>query len=482
MRLITILSRRLENELGETVTDRMSLAFLTEIESVPYITERLCKIFSRYPGYLHAFLQYLPTEHFPILYRIMAHPVIDDRYDSYRIRFRELCEIHEWSGQYFHRFFSRVIANHPEYLESLTSSSQLNEIATGQLALVDVYPTAAEKKAALGDYYDLEFVRIGIGTMHGTDLRVTNREFTEFCDHYIEKLFDLCTEEVERESRGGVPDTDSFAFIVAGGHAREQAYDDDWDLIAIVDTEDPELIAHATRVVTRMNREILKRGLLPHYRLGEILEGFVTPLSRLEEYLASGDEDCFIDLSQLLGARLLVGSGGMKTRLNERILDRFIFDQRDDYIARMIKEIRSRQGAMGDCSTDTCNLKETRGGLRDIEAVALIMKAWLGIHAPISQDFFPEIRDQVPEIADHLDILNRSRYYLRTIRDLYRITVAAEDNINPDYLDRVAKIFRESNRPEWSNAEMIIDQIRAILLDSAGAIEEVIAWFEANLR
>ena len=481
MRLITILGRRLENELGETVTDRMSRAFLIEIETLPYITERLCRIFSRYPGYLHAFLQYLPTELFPYLYRILEHPVIDDRYESYRIRFRKLCEIHEWSGQYFHRFFSRVIANHPEYLDSLTSSQQLNEMATGQLALVDVYPTPAEKKAALGDYYDLEFVRIGIGTMHGTDLRVTNREFTAFCDNYIEKLYDVCTEEVEKESTGSVPDTDSFAFIVAGGHAREQAYDDDWDLIAIVDTDDEVVIAHATRVVTRMNREILRRGLLPHYRLGEILGGFVTPLNQLEEYLSAGDEDSFIDLSQLLGARLLVGSGGMKTHLNERILDRFIFDRRAEYIARMIGEIRSRQAAMGTCDPATCNLKETQGGLRDIEAVALILKAWLRIHAPISQDFFPEIREQVPDLTADLDILHRSRYYLRTIRDLYRLTVAAEDNINPDYLDRVATIFRESNRPEWSEAGLIMDQVRTILADSAGAIERVITWFETAL-
>ena len=481
MRLITIISQRLENELGETVADRMSRAFLIEIEGLPYMTERLCKIFNRYPGYLHAFLQYLPTQHFSTLYRILSKPVVDDRYDSFRLRLRELCRIHEWSSKYFHRFFSRVIAHHPEYLDSLSSPHQLNEIATGQMALVDVHPTATGKKEALGDYYDLEFVRIGIGTMHGTDLRVTNREFTAFCDAYITKLFDVCTEEVESERSGSAPDTDSFAFTVAGGHAREQAYDDDWDLIAIVDTDDEDVIAHATRIVTRMNREILRRGLLPHYRLGEILGGFVTPLNRLEEYLDSGVEETFIDLSQLLGARLLVGSGVMRAQLNRRILDRFVFDRRAEYITRMIGEIRNRQDVVEDCRTETCNLKETIGGLRDIEAVALMLKAWLGIHAPISQDFFHEIHPQVPDVADDLDTLNRSRYYLRTVRDLYRLTVAAEDNINPDYLDRVAAIFQESNRPEWSNPQLIMAQLRTTLLHSSEAIERVIGYLETTL-
>lgn len=480
MRLITILSRNQENILGEKVAERMSLSFLQRLQDMPYTTERFCKIFSHYPRCIHEFLQYLPESQFEYLHTILERPVVDERLEVLHSQLKDLCEIHEWSGQYFHRFFSRVISNHPEYLSSLSNYYQLHEIAIGLLATADVYPTSEEKKQALGDYYDLEFLRIGIGTMRGADLRITNREFTVFCDNYMQKLFDVCSEEVERESAVTIPSTDTFAIIAAGGHAREQAYDDDYDLIALVDTDDEEVMRHATRIVTRMNREILKRGLLPHYRLGEILGGFVNPLSQVIEYLSSGEEESFIDLSQLLGARMIIGGNVIKRILNEQILDRFVFDHKEDYVTKMIDEIRNRQDIAGYCDSESCNLKESMGGLRDIEAVALILKAYLGIYAPFSQDFFQEIRNQVPGISEELDILSRSMYYLRTIRDLYRITVAAEDNINPDYLVRLGTIFMESNRPEWSDSNLIMEQIHKTLYTSSDAITRIVDFLEGS--
>ena len=482
MRLITILRRKQQNIIGDTISQRMSTAFLQKLEELPYSAEKLCKIFSHYPEYIHEFLQVLAEPQFEHLHRILGKPIADESLEVYQIQLVDLCDIHEWSSQYFHRFFSRVISNHPEYLRSLTSSFQLYEIATGLLAMADAYTGHAEKKQALGDYYDLEFLRVGIGSMRGADLRTTNREFTEFCDNYMKKLFDVCTEEVEWESSTTPPSTDTFAFIAAGGHARGQAYDDDYDLIAIVDTDDENVIRHATRVVTRINREIVKRGLLPHYRLGDILGGFVCPLSQIIEYLSSDDDESFIDLSQLLGARMIVGSNVMKSIFNEKILDRFVFSRKAYYINRMINEIRSRQDLNERCVSESCNLKETSGGLRDIEAAALMLKAYLDIHEPFSQDFFQEIGAEVPEISEELDILSSSLYYLRTIRDLYRITVAAEDSVNPDYLHRVAVIFQQSNRPEWSNSELIMDQLRDTLDKSTSACSTIFDYLQNQIN
>ncbi len=444
MRLITILWKRQENVLGDTVAARMSHLFLEKLEQLPYGTERLSKIFTRYPQYIHEFLEHLPEADFAFFFRIMNRPIADENLEEPLQRLRSLCEVHEWSGHYFGRFFSRVIASHPEYLNHLTDSQQLHEIAIGLLAQADVYPLLNDQKRALGEYYDLEFLRIGLGTMRGTDLRTTNSEFTEFCDNYMRKLYDVCLEEVRRESDSEPPSTDRFAVLAAGGHAREQAYDDDYDIIALVDTDDEDVLRYATRVMTKMNREILKRGLLPQYRLGEILDGFVNPMSQVIAYLESDDDENFIDLSQLLGSRLIVGSERMRTTINSQILDRFAISRKREYITRMVVEVRNRQYITGTCEEDGCNLKEAAGGLRDIEAVALMLKAYLGIHAPLTQDLFHWIRPELPVIADELDTLSASLYYLRTIRDLYRITVAAEDTIDPDYLTRIGTIFRRS--------------------------------------
>jgi len=281
LRLISTLGKKQDAVLGETLYVRMNKFFLEFVEKTPYITERMCRVFSQYPEYIHEYLQYLPNQHCILLDRIMCRPVVLDELVEYQKQLNELCKIHKFSSRYFHRFFHRVISNHPEYLRSLTNVSQLFKIASGLLAMVDVYPDQYRKKEVLGDYYDLEFLRVGIGTIRGVDLNVTNKEFTEFCDNYMRKLYDICEEEIEISVKATAPSTDLFAILAVGGHARNQAYDDDYDLIAIVDTDDEEVIQHSTKIITKMNREILKRGVLPHYRLGEILGGFITPVYKI---------------------------------------------------------------------------------------------------------------------------------------------------------------------------------------------------------
>jgi len=478
IRLITILFKYEQTRLGIKIAEEMNLAFLHYFTDMPLITTRFCLIYSYYPQYVHEYLQYFPESHFDLLDIILSQQVHDDKISEYQQQLRELCKIHKWSSQYFHRFFYRIILHHPEYLNAITNPSRLAKISTGLLAMVDRYPETGQKKRYLADYYDLEFLRVGIGTINGVDMNETNREFTEFCDTYMKKLFDICSEEVERERKGDseVPSTDKLAILAAGGHGRGKAYDDDYDLIAIVNTDDPLVVRHATRIIARMNREILKRGVLPHYRLGEILEGFVNPVSKITGYLESETEESFIDLSQLLGARIIIGSDLMQSAIYQHILDRFIFSDKTHYIKRMIREIKSRQQSIGNCEEESCNIKETKGGLRDIEAVALILKAYLGITDPIVKDFFREIKIYLPELAAEIENLNQCLYILRTFRDLYRITVAAEDNFNADYFARLAAVFQQHKHPEWHNKEAIKLKITETLQLSQKVCEVIIQY------
>ena len=484
IRLITILFKEQQILLGVKFAEEMNLSFLKYFTDMPLITSRFCLIYSYYPQYVHDYLQYFPDSHFELLDAILSQPVHDDKIREYQSQLRELCKIHKWSSQYFHRFFYRIILNHPEYLKAITNPNQLAKISTGLLAMVDRFPDTTQKKQYLADYYDLEFLRVGIGTINGVDMNETNREFTEFCDTFMKKLFDICAEEVERERKTGgeVPSTDKLAILAAGGHGRGKAYDDDYDLIAIVNTDDQQVIEHATRIVSRMNREILKRGVLPHYRLGEILEGFVSPVSKITAYLESEEKEGFIDLSQLLGARIIIGSDLMQSAIYQHILDRFIFSNKERYIKRMIEEIKSRQKAIGDCEEENCNIKETKGGLRDIEAIALILKAYLGITDPIVRDFFREIKIYLPDLADEIENLNECLYVLRTFRDLYRITVAAEDTFNTMYFARLAIIFQQHGHPEWHDKEAIKLKIQQTLQLSQKACDSVIKYLQERFQ
>lgn len=481
VKFITLIGKRQAYEIGNTLFQRMSQAFLEYIEKHAYTTERLCRIYSHYPEIIHEFLQLLPEPYFEYLDRILSKPVINERLAEYHYQLRELCNIHKWSGQYFHRFFLRVISNHPEYLVAITETPKISKISSGLLAMVDVYPDLKEKKKVLGAYYDLEFLRIGIGTMRGVELTISNLEFTEFCDNYMAALFDICSEEIENEFEQIPPDTDTFAILAAGGHARRQAYDDDYDLIAIVSEKDEEVIQHASKIMSRINREILNRGLLSHYRLGEILGGFVNTFEQIADYLQSGSEDSFIDLSQLLGARMIIGSNDMELKVREYILKPFIFDRKSEYIEKMITEIKNREKINTERSKGTISLKETRGGLRDIEAIALVLKAFRSDTRALSETYFEEIKPKFPKIAEQLDTLSESIYFLRTIRNLYRLMVSAEDKIQEHYLGRLGAVFVRGRHPEWGTPKAIMERIQNTLEKSATARDIVLDYISKQI-
>lgn len=479
IRFITIIGKNQQIPGSQELFKELNLAFLKHFKQMPYIAERIYRIFTLYPKIIHEYLQFFPETQYKYFDELLNYPLVDDRLKEYRIQLKELFKIHKWSSLYFHRFFYRIILNHPEYLTSLTNTQQLSKIASGLLAMVSNYPDAKEQKKILGDYYDLDFLRVGIGTINGVKLDVTNREFTEFCDNYIQKLFDICIEEVEDESEAEPPNTDTFAILAAGGHARSQAYDDDYDLIAVVDTDDEEVVKYATRVITKMNREIVKRGVLPHYRLGEILNGFVVPISKIVDYLNTETEESFIDLSQLLGARIIIGSNVMREVINKKILKPLIFDKKKYYIQRMISEVKSRQSMVKKCGNDTCNLKETKGGLRDIEAVALMLKAYFAIGTPLSHRFFKKMKSKLPNISDQLDIMSDAIYFLRTIRNLYRITIAAEDNLQAVYFNNLADIYFGI---ELKNGPTLLkNKIQTALRNSTKACDSIIKHLKIEL-
>ena len=478
-RFITIFGKYQENVLGFTFFYKLNKAYLEYIEGMPKTIEWLCLIFSNYPNFMHQYFQILPTEHFKYINRILNQPVLSDHLKEDHAHLKELAYLHQWSSRYFHRFFHRIIFNHPEYLKALTDNSQSYKVSSGLLAMVDMTSDPVRRKEIIGNYYDFEFLHVGIGTLKGVDLFTTNNQFTEFCDKYLNKLFDICSDEIAAENPAKMPNTDNIAILAAGGHARGQAYDDDYDLIALVDSEDEDLISYATRIISRMNRNILERGLLPHYRMGEVLNGFVNPVAKVVEYLASNEDETFIDLSQLLGARMIIGSDNMKDIIYKKILKPLIYNRRNFYIRRMIQEVRSRHANDSRCD-DRCNIKETKGGIRDIEALALMIKVFSGSNRVIDQKYFRHNIKKFPRLKNEMQILHETAYFLRSIRNLYRITEAAEDEIQRDQLKGMSELLTKGSMKKKISTHIYKD-IRSHLKSSGSAVVTVIKYLEKHL-
>ena len=70
IRLITILLKKQQITIGETIAQKMNFAFLNYFGDLPYITERFCRIYSYYPQYVHEYLQFFPESHYELLDRL----------------------------------------------------------------------------------------------------------------------------------------------------------------------------------------------------------------------------------------------------------------------------------------------------------------------------------------------------------------------------------------------------------------------------
>jgi UTP:GlnB (protein PII) uridylyltransferase len=393
-------------------------------------------------------------------------------------KLKQLIQLHLSKSLYFKRFFLRVIEKYPAYLQCLDDTVQLGHIAKGLLGVIENLPTFEEKRRTLADYYDLEYLRVGLNTLQGTNIRVTNAEFTEFSDSYLQTLFEVCKQRIDDEIGRKVATRDLLAIFVAGGHAREQAYDDDYDLLILLNSTDQEMRAYCNRIVTRMNADLLKRGTLPHYRFADHFGHYVTLMQELEQYFSRDHPDCFIDKSQILGSRMIIGSTKFDKEFEERIIRPHIFDDSDRYISRMIAELESRHGDQARTGHGQIDLKEGIGGLRDIEMILLMYKARYRRREPINRRLIQTLSELDPKHRDDFEVLSEALDFFKSVRDLYRLTVSAEDELRPEFLERTARILGF----EASEARSATDSLLGTYHARAARTAEIVERLTAEMR
>ena len=421
--------------------DELNKAFLEEAEKAESRISRLTKLYAQYPQLINDYLMALSEAELIRCEALLDGYIWESEVARAANKMKQLIQLHLSKSLYFKRFFVHVIEKYPAYLQYLDDTVQLRQIAKGLLGIIDSLPTFEEKRKTLGDYYDLEFLRVGLNTLRGTDIRVTNAEFTEFSDTYLQTLFEICKHCIDGELGREVATRDLLAFFVAGGHAREQAYDDDCDLLILLDSTDKDLRAYCDRIVARMNADIIKRGTLPHYRFADHFGHYVTLMQEIEQYLSRDHPDGFIDQSQILGSRIIIGSTKFGKEFEERIIRKYIFDESASYMSRMIAELESRHEDQARSGSQHLDLKEGIGGLRDIEMILLIYKAKYRRREPINRRLIETLSELDPQHREDFEGLSEALNFFKSVRDLYRLTVSAEDVLRPEFLERTARIL-----------------------------------------
>jgi hypothetical protein len=442
LRLLTIIGTRGEKHGASGLFELLNAAALRMIRGTPDEIRRFSTVFMYYPQLVHRYLSLVDDEADDLLYEKLSGEVWGSQAAEWQKRLLGFWAIRRKSSRFFMRVIDRVCECRPESLLCFGNPEMLQRATRGILADLARLPSGEGQRVQLAVCYDLQFLRAGLETLQGTPLAQLDAEFTEFSDQYLEMLFDVCKAEVDAELGRQVLTYDLLGIFVAGGHARGRAHQGDYDLIALLDSDSDEMLDYAGRILSRLNREIAKRGIIPQYRFADRFGGYTTRFSELQEFLTASGDEALIEMSQLVGARMVVGSSRLEHAFKERIVKKCIYSQKELYANAVLAEIRSRheyETVMG--REMRYHVKECRGGLRDHELAMLLWKVVYQIDGPIGSGFWPALCERRPEHCSEFMALKQSYEFLNRFRDVYRLTVVPSNLLEPQHFDRPAEVL-----------------------------------------
>ncbi|GEM_PF-196188 len=428
LRLLVVVKRYRGHPESGAIFEELTRFVLEELKPRANTPTRFCMLFYLYPEVMNGFLDLCSDEDRLRVRELVQGPIHSEEFVGVREALLYLCDLHIQSSRAFKRQIMSVVKRHPTVLHHLHDFDRLWGMARGYFAESQRMPQFRRRKELLGDYYDLSYLTVALETLEGKPIEDINARFTEFSDNYVQVLFDICRQEVEEESGEPVATRDLLAVYAAGGNAREQAFDDDYDMFFVLNSTDEDVRMHCNRIAGKMNSEIGKRGILPHYRLADHFGHYVTLASEIEELLTSESEDVFVDQSQILGSRMVVGSRKFAENFEEHVIGPLIFRDSERYAKHMIKEIRSRHGEESP-GAPCLDVKECAGGLRDIEMMLLVLKARYGVRMHLGEKFVDLMVDIAKDHASEVRLLRDGLYFLKSLRDIHRLTVGNDDFI-----------------------------------------------------
>ena len=473
IRYLTLLAVVKENKDDEQVFQDFNSAFLREFTRIPDSGFRLTKLFLLDPKLLGEYLSLLDDSQLGNFPNLLEEGAGGGRINPEAVSNLKLLVMLILEGsRYFKNFLDRVVSRHPESLHLLGNPESLKVLSSGMSNNVHVYSDPTVRKKFLRAYYDLEFLRSAMKTMTGSDVTETNEEFTHFSDRYIFTLYNICKEEIEAEIDEYLAVQDIFAIFASGGHSRRQAYNDDYDMIVILNGTDEDLRSKLVKILTKMNRAIAGTNMLPHYRFADWTGSYIIHADELKTFLSSGRQDDFIEKSQLLGSRMVVGTGNFERKLEEEILSPFIYKKSKDYIRTVVEEIYSRHSHVGSVISEL-DLKECKGGLRDIELILLVFKAHFNLREPVSDQLMKKLVKLDPEHARDFRALWKKMLFLRRLRDLNRLTVSTQDIIEPERLRYAAEILGLGKKGGSNPEERIIRKFKSATRKVVGIIDRL---------
>jgi UTP:GlnB (protein PII) uridylyltransferase len=262
-------------------------------------------------------------------------------------------------------------------------------------------------------------------------------------DAIVNGLYRVCRDEVRNRSPefNEIRNHEDFALFAAGGNAREEAFDADYDLIALTTSDDPLRREFYDQVTARLSVALTRLGVMPHNRMADLVGRYVVSVSEMDDVLTDSMRPPFIEMSEVLGARMVIGSEEMNMRFTQQLVMQRVMERSEEFMQQMRAEMADRFMEIRKDPLAPWNLKEDPGGLRDIHMFLQILRARYRLRQPVTRLAVDAICEGEPSIAVNVQRVYRSLLFLMRLRDLYRLTVAASDDLDPTQIELTAGLM-----------------------------------------
>ncbi len=424
---------------AQTLFDALLETIFRRMEEEDGLLPGLVSVYNTHPHVMNRFIEALSRPQRQQFERYLQVDLWEEEEQEALERLRKYIWLRTAGSEFYRRMFRRVVAKNPQFIHHILDVPRLMTFASGFLALPEA-GEPAEVLEALGDYYDVAFLACAISALTGRELDQYRVPYIEFVDTYITSLYSQCKKQtLRRFPQFAGTNRDLFAVFATGGYARGQAFDDDYDLILLANTDDPALLDFYGHIATAMHRELVRRATIPQYRFADYFGTFVQPFSQFKNWFLTGNPEA-VDKSQLLGARLVVGSSRFAARLHDEVVAPLIGERSCEFLGELQAEMHHRHETFL-VTSGRFDIKESPGGLRDVEQIMLLLKVCLGIPGPVGVPFLERVEEQRPDLIPHLGPFRKAWDHLRQVRDLFRLLVAAQDEMCPEDLAPVAAVL-----------------------------------------
>ncbi len=243
------------------------------------------------------------------------------------------------------------------------------------------------------------------------------KEHSSLIDKFINDLF-LALPETDR---------DGLALVALGGYGRQELFPySDIDLLLLYH---PEVAEEIESLAEKLFYPLWDTGL-------DVGHGVRT----LDACLEDARKDFFFQVA-LLDARLICGNKGLFSSLLDRSMKRFVHGQRKAFTENMMAHRNQRHIRFGDHTyLLEPNIKESRGGLRDYQAILWTAKVMFGLEG------LEALSDAGMLTTTEAKLLEESHECLIRIRNkLHYVSGRKNDRLYFEYQQDIAKALGHHN-------------------------------------